>query len=199
MTPARHLASVHLLAGALLVAAPAATRAQGNGNPCAAQSPGGGARSGAPAMATADVKSIDGILGALYDVISGPAGQTRDWNRFRNLFAPGARLIPTVYRPDSLPVLRVMDPEQYIERAAPRLEESGFFEKEVARRTERFCGVAHVFSTYESRRAATDKKPFVRGINSIQLFNDGTRWWIVSVYWESERPTSPLPAKYLKK
>jgi hypothetical protein len=145
-----------------------------------------------------DVVSMESILAALYDVISGPAGQPRDWDRMRALFAPGARLIPTVYRPDSTPRLLVWDLEQYIGTAGPRLEANGFFEREIARRVEKYGGVVHVFSTYESRRRATDEATIARGINSIQLWNDGKRWWVVTVYWESERPTNPIPAAYLK-
>jgi len=145
-----------------------------------------------------DVASLDGIIAALYDVISGPAGQQRNWERMRALFAPGARLIPTVYRADSVPSLRVWDPEQYIVTVGPRLESGGFFEREIARRTERYGGVVQVFSTYESRRAAADPTPFARGINSIQAFFDGKRWWIVTIFWEGERPGNSNPARYLE-
>jgi len=145
-----------------------------------------------------DVASLDAIIAALYDVISGPAGQQRDWNRFRALFAPGARLIPTVYRADSVPSLRVWDPDQYIATVGPRLESGGFFEREIARRTERYGGVVQLFSTYESRRAAADPAPFARGINSIQAFFDGKRWWIVTIFWEGERPGNAIPARYLE-
>ena len=141
---------------------------------------------------------MDAILAALYDVISGPAGQPRDWNRMRSLFVPGARLIPAVYRPDSVPTLRMWDVEQYISTAGPRLESGGFFELEIARRTEQYGGVVHAFSTYESRRAASDPTPFARGINSIQLWFDGKRWWVVTIYWEGERPVNPIPARYLQ-
>lgn len=144
-----------------------------------------------------DVTSMDSILVALYDVISGPAGQKRDWDRMRALFVPGAHLIPAVYRPDSVPSLRMWSVDEYITLVGPRLEEGGFFEREIARQVERYGGVVHVFSTYESRRTAADPKPFVRGINSIQLWNDGLRWWIVNVYWEGERPSNPIPSKYL--
>jgi hypothetical protein len=145
-----------------------------------------------------DVASMEAILAALYDVISGPAGQARDWERMRAMFWPGARLIPAVYRTDSVPTLRVLDLEGYISRAGPQLEQNGFFEREIARRVERYGGVVHVFSTYESRRAASDPAPFARGINSIQLWSDGKRWWIVTIYWEGERTNNPIPAAYLK-
>ncbi|MGI9075936.1 MAG: hypothetical protein ACR2G6_01230 [Gemmatimonadaceae bacterium] len=155
-------------------------------------------RSPARSPRAGDVASQDAILAALYDVISGPAGQKRDWNRMRSLFVPGARLIPAVYRPDSAGSLRMLDVEQYITRAGPGLEASGFFEREIARRTERYGGVTHVFSTYESRRTLADPAPFARGINSIQLFFDGRRWWVVTVFWEGERPSNPIPSSYLK-
>lgn len=145
-----------------------------------------------------DVGSMEAILAAVYESISGPAGQKRDWDRMRSLFVPGARLIPAVYRPDSAPTLRMLEVEQYITTVGPRLEANGFFEREVAHRTERYGGVVHVFSTYESRRLASDPKPFARGINSFQLWYDGKRWWIVTIYWEAERPDNPIPERYLQ-
>jgi hypothetical protein len=145
-----------------------------------------------------DTASLDAILTALYDVISGPAGQKRDWDRMRALFVPGARLIPAVYRPDTTPFLRMLTVDDYITRVGPQLEAGGFFEKEIARRVERYGGVVHVFSTYESRRAAGDPQPFARGINSIQAWHDGKRWWIVTIYWEGERSSNPIPSQYLR-
>ena len=156
------------------------------------------AQAAPPGPRASDVQSMDAILAALYDVISGPIGQARDWDRMRNLFVPGARLIPTVYRPDSVPTLRNLSVEDYITRAGPMLEKNGFFETEIARQVERYGGVVHAFSTYESRHKADDPTPFARGINSIQLFNDGQRWWVVTVFWEGERPDNPIPPKYLK-
>lgn len=146
-----------------------------------------------------DVRSADAIVAALYDVISGPAGQKRDWDRFRSLFSTGARLIPTGRRPDGSPVMRVLTPEEYITGSAPALETNGFFEKEVSQTSESFGGMVHRFSTYESRHTAADSLPFVRGINSIQLVNDGQRWWVVTVLWEGERPNNQIPPKYLRR
>jgi len=144
-----------------------------------------------------DTASPGAIIDALYDVISGPAGQARDWDRFRGLFAIGARLLPAAPRPDgSVPA--ALSPDDYIQRASDSFSKSGFFEQEVARREEAFGTIMHVFSTYESRRAKSDEKPFARGINSIQLMQHGGRWWIVTVMWDQERPENPLPAKYLE-
>ena len=147
----------------------------------------------------ADVSSADAIVAALYDVISGPAGQKRDWDRFRSLFAPGARLIPTGRRQDGTHSMRVLTPEEYLTNSAPVLERNGFFEREISQTSETYGGMVHRFSSYESRHTATDSVPFARGINSIQLVNDGQRWWVVTVLWEGERPDNPIPARYLRK
>src|SRR5207248_535793 len=145
----------------------------------------------------ADVSSADAIVAALYDVISGPAGQKRNWDRFRSLFVPGARLMPSRTKPDGGAEVRVLSPDDYASMSGARLEENGFFEREISRKTDSFGNVMHVFSTYESRRTAADPKPFARGINSIQLLKDGNRWWVVTIYWDSERPGNPIPDKYL--
>ena len=146
-----------------------------------------------------DVKSIDAIIGAAYDVLSGPAGKKRDWNRERSLFYPGARLIPTASVPGRNDVAiepQILDVEGYIARVEPLLQK-GFYETEVARRTEEFGRIAHVWSTYESRHDPSGAAPFMRGINSFQLFNDGKRWWILSIYWQHETADHAIPEKYL--
>jgi hypothetical protein len=158
------------------------------GHPAAAQE--------SPAARAQDVESIDAIIAALYDVISGPAGQARDWPRFHSLFVPGARLIPTFVRENQVRH-RVMTPAEYAASSGPVLEERGFFEREIGRTTERFGNIAHVFSAYDSKRTPDDAEPFARGINSIQLFHDGTRWWVVSIFWDSERAGNPIPPTYL--
>lgn len=152
-----------------------------------------------PAANSADVASVDSIIGAVYDVISGPAGKKRDWDRMRSLFLPGARLIPTGPRQGGGYGSRVLTVDEYIERGSAFLEKEGFFEKEVARVSEQFGQIVHAFSTYESRHTAEDAKAFQRGINSMQLMNDGKRWWIVTIFWQGEDEKTPLPEKYLKK
>ncbi len=144
-----------------------------------------------------DVKSMDAIIAAVYDVISGPAGKSRDWDRFRSLFLPGARLVPTGPRPNGETGIHVMTVEEYVANAGPYLEKNGFFEREIARHTDAFGHIAQAFSTYESRRKPGEA-PFARGINSIQLAYDGQRWWVVTILWDSERSDQPIPEKYLK-
>lgn len=150
-----------------------------------------------PPADPADVESIDAIMEAVYDVISGDAGEARDWDRFRSLFVPGATLSP-VGRPDgNTYVRRAITPAEYVRGSGAYLEQNGFHEVEIHRVTEQYGVIAHAFSTYESRRLATDPEPFARGINSFQLLYDGTRWWVVSIYWLQESPDHPIPAKYL--
>ncbi|HEY8469540.1 MAG TPA: hypothetical protein VIL18_07850 [Longimicrobiales bacterium] len=140
-----------------------------------------------PAARPEDVASVDAILAALYDVISGPAGQARDWDRFRSLFLPGAARLIAVGKDPQTGAKRqlIVDPQGYAERVGPRLERDGFFEREIGRREDRFGNVVHVFSAYESLHTLSDPEPFARGVNSIQLLHDGTRWWIVTVLWDT--------------
>jgi len=150
-----------------------------------------------PAAKPEDVATMDSTVAALYDVISGPAGK-RDWDRFRSLFALGARLIPTGPRPAGEYGARVLTVEDYVQRAGALFEKEGFYEREASRQLERFGNIAHIFSTYESRHAKDDPKPFQRGINSIQLMNDGKRWWVVTIFWQAEDEKNPIPAMYLR-
>lgn len=148
-----------------------------------------------PAAADKDVASLDAIVAALYEVISGPAGQARDWNRLRSLFVPTGRMTPVGVRPDDSAGMRLLQVNDYIASSGPLLVEKGFHERELARRTERFGHIAHVFSTYEGKLDADGH--VMRGINSIQLMHDGKRWWVVSLMWEAENPKLALPAEYL--
>jgi hypothetical protein len=150
-----------------------------------------------PAARPADVATVDGIVAALYDVISGPAGQPRDWDRMRSLFAPEGRLMAVGARPEGVYALRAMTVDDYIARNSKAFATMGFFEREAARSTETFGQIVHVFSTYESRHNRGDAEPFQRGINSIQLYHDGKRWWIVNVLWRAEDASLRLPDRYL--
>lgn len=150
-----------------------------------------------PAANPSDVATLDAILAAVYDSISGAKGKTRNWDRFRSLFIPGARLIPTFKRPAGDFVSRVLTPEEFITSSGKFMEEQGFFEHGIANHVEQFGNIAHAFSVYEGRHDTADAKPFVRGINSIQLMNDGKRWWVVTIFWQAEDAANPLPQKYL--
>src|SRR5215472_4348682 len=151
----------------------------------------------APPQANAsDVDTVEHIVGAVYASISGPAGP-RNWDRFQSLFYPGARLIPSHRDQTGKVTANNLTVDQYAERAKTFFDKEGFYESPVANRTEVWDHIAHVWSTYESRHAKGEN-PFARGINSFQLLYDGSRWWIVTIYWEGEDPGHLLPEKYLK-
>jgi len=145
---------------------------------------------GSPPQTTAanpkDIETMDAVIDCMYAVISGPAGQKRNWDRFRSLFLPGARLILAIVRKGEPPRARILDVEGYIRRTNPIFEKESFWEREISRKTQTSGKIAHALSTYESRRAMKGKA-FQRGVNSIQLFQDGKRWWIATVMWNTER------------
>ena len=156
-----------------------------------------------PKAKMADVSSVGALMAALYDVISGPAGKARDWDRFRSLFLPDGRLgvirHPPLDQTKSIPEDVVfLTPQDYIDRDAPFFQTNGFFERGIANRVEEFGNLVSVWSTYESRHAADDPKPFVRGINSLQIVKAQGRYWIASIIWDDERSGVSLPEKYLK-
>ena len=146
----------------------------------------------APAVDPADVETIDAIIAALYDVISGPAGE-RDWDRFRSLFASGAVLSSMVQRPDGSSPLRVFGVEDFVSRSGAYLRENPFYERESDRALRRFGNIANAMSAYESRRSPDDPEPFARGINTITLVTDGGRWYLVAIAWDEVREGNPLP------
>jgi hypothetical protein len=142
-----------------------------------------------------DVGTLDGLIAAYYDVISGPAGKARQWSRDRTLYIPDIRFVSMSLGKDAKPVARTMSHQQFVDASDKGLQ-AGFYEQEVHRTTERFGNIAHVFSTYESRVKA-DGPVIARGINSIEAFFDGKRWWIASAIWDEERPDNPMPPDYL--
>ncbi|MEQ1588410.1 MAG: hypothetical protein ABL895_21170 [Cyclobacteriaceae bacterium] len=144
-----------------------------------------------------DTRSIESTVQVLYEVISGEPGSTRDWDRFRNLFKPEARLIPTRKDDQGNLTIKAMTPDEYIQLFSSRIS-TGFFERELSRKIEEYGSVVHVFSTYETK----EKKegPVTnRGINSIQLFKDKDRYYVVNIFWCAESMGFELPKKYLTK
>jgi hypothetical protein len=145
------------------------------------------------------VSSLDSIITNLYAVISGEKGEARDWDLMKYLFHPDAKLIPTGKNKEGTINARYMTVEDYIMSSGKWLIENGFYEIELHRRVDQFGPITQVFSTYESFRSKNDTVPFMRGINSIQVLNDGERWWIINIYWSQESKENPIPEVYLPK
>jgi hypothetical protein len=146
---------------------------------------------------TENVLTLDSTINSLYAVISGEKEEKRDWILFKFLFYPDAQLIASGKNDEGKLQVRYMKPDDYIKSSGKWLVENGFFEKEIHRTVDTFGNMTHVFSTYESFRNEQDEVPFMRGINSIQLLNDGKRWWIVNIYWSQETKRNLIPQEYL--
>jgi hypothetical protein len=142
-----------------------------------------------------DVGTPEAIVAAYYASTSGKPGQARDWERFKSLFHPDARLIAARGTAEGGAAAIILSPTDYVEQNKKYFEKAGFIDSEIARRVESFGYVSHVWSTYESRRAA-GAEPYSRGIASIQLLKDGGRWWIINIFWDRERPDNAMPEKY---
>ena len=142
------------------------------------------------------MRSIDAIITTLYESDSKVVDTKTGAERFRSLFLPNARAVSVAMRPDGRAGTRSRTVDEFLEDALQGRPRGGFREREIARTADVFGNIPQVFSTYEARRNASDTTP-TRGINSFQLFFDGTRWWITAVLWDAERPDNPIPAKYL--
>lgn len=150
-----------------------------------------------PVAAPADVESIDAIIQAFYDAPAGAPGEERDWDRFCSLFVPSARLIPARQGDNGTSGAFFLAVADYIAANRTYFEKGGFWDREISRETQEFGNIVHVWSTFESRRRSEDSDPYVRGINSIQLLRDADRYWIIGVFWDFERPQSPIPDEFL--
>lgn len=148
-----------------------------------------------------DVASPESLVAALYEVISGPAEAPRDWERFRGLFLPGARLVMgRRWDPERGPVeegLGIATVDEFVEAAGPIYHENGFWEREVAGRVDRFGNVAHAWSVYETRIGDPKSRPVARGINSVQMVREAGRWRIAHLVWDLELTGQPIPKRYL--
>ena len=141
-----------------------------------------------------DVATLDGIIKAFYDVVSGPAGGRPDRARDHTLHWPGARIGLPQQAPEG-PRLMMMSLDDYHDRFG-QARTTSFYEVELHRQVQRFGMIAHVWSTYgySDRPGGAIQQ---RGINSIQCYWDGTRWWILGWVYDSERAGNPIPAEFL--
>jgi hypothetical protein len=137
----------------------------------------------------ADVSTIDGIVKAFYEVISGKAEEPRQWGRDKTLYVPGARFV-SMKMQNGKPAASIMTHEQFVNSMNSFAVKEGFFEREIGRSVKQFGNIAHVLSAYEWE-TTSDKKERGRGVNSIELYFDGSRWWITSASWDDERAENP--------
>ena len=143
--------------------------------------------------------TIDLTIQSLYDAISGEKGEERDWEFLRYMYHPEAKLIFSGKKKDGSYGSKYVTMDEYIQNSGNWMLENGFYEQEMHRITEQFGQIAHVFTTYQCFHTKEDKEPFMRGINSVQLMYNGTRWMVMSIYFTQESKNNPIPEKYLPK
>ncbi|MCB9192126.1 MAG: hypothetical protein H6602_10715 [Flavobacteriales bacterium] len=136
-------------------------------------------------------KTIDGIVNKGLEIISGEKGKVRDWDVFRNLFTPNATF--AFVEQDTLGTgrYRSFSLEEFVRIGRRGYENNGFLEYELKKTVDEYNGIAHVFQGYYAKGHREEK-----GINSYQLYYDGTRWWITSILWASDENGVPIPAAY---
>lgn len=146
-----------------------------------------------------DVGSIEGIVKASYETISGGVGVPRQWGRDETLFDPNVRFVAVERDPKSGAIVAMITTHQeFVDEADGTIVKEGFTERELAHTVQRFGNVATVLSSYEGKNASTGKV-ITRGVNIFQLYYDGKRWWILSMVWDQETPANPIPAALLPK
>jgi hypothetical protein len=145
-----------------------------------------------------NVSTLDGIMKAYYDVVTVKKGEKVSYERDSLLHIANAHVGSGYIDKQGKQKFSYMTLKEYHRRSDDMLSRDGFDEKEISRKVEHFGSIYHVFSTYESRNVAGG--PVIeRGINSIELFNDGTRFWILAWFFDGERKDNPIPGEYLKK
>src|SRR6476619_2127515 len=140
---------------------------------------------------SADIAAIGTAVSSVYEIISGPPGQKRDFDRMRTMFAPGATM--KAIGPKGL---RGGSVEDYIMRNSAILENEGFTERELGRRVELWGGLATAWSAYDGRTA--NGSFHERGINSFHLVKVDGKWLVASILWQEETPDNPLPRDLIK-
>lgn len=141
-----------------------------------------------------DVSSIDNIVQASYETISGGVGVPRQWSRDRSLYDPNVRFVYTSVNPETKAIMIHSESHQdFVDGSDAFLVKEGFEERELKHVTKRFGNVATVLSSYEGKVAAG--KVITRGVNIFQLYFDGKRWWVLSMVWDQERPDNMLPTE----
>jgi len=143
-----------------------------------------------------DVSTIEGIVKASYETISGGVGVPRQWGRDRTLFAPSVRYISIGKDKAGAVKARTSDYQEYLDESDDFLVKQGFTEVELGQKIERFGNVATVLSSYEGR-VQSSGKVVTRGVNIFSLYYDGKRWWIQTMLWDEESPENPIPAELL--
>lgn len=142
-----------------------------------------------------DVGSVDGIMRAFYEVTNVAPDAPRQWGRDRTLYVPWIRFVALGPGTTGRSSVTVFTHQAFVDATEPLIQK-GFVEREIFRTTRRYGNMVHVDSTYETL-VGVEKPVRGRGVNSLDLYFDGQRWWVASVIWQSEDPAHPIPPELL--
>jgi len=136
--------------------------------------------------------SIQKQLDCFYQIISGRAGEKRNWEEFKQIFIPGALLSSAATKSNENSKSVIWNVDSYIQHLSLFLSANDFFERGYDYKIESTTNIAHVFSKYEARKTKDDSEILKRGINYIRLVKHEEVWKIVSMIWEdkNEKPKS---------
>lgn len=140
------------------------------------------------------VKSVNGILHELLEIISAEKGEVRDLEALRNLFLPEATFSVLSAGPDSARHLETVNLDDFMESLQDEYYENGFEERELGKVVHEFNGIASVFQSFYGKDSEGNE---LRGINSFQLVFMNGRWWIAHTIWTFETEDVKIPSQYL--
>ena len=152
------------------------------------------------AQETPDYTTVDGVMTELYASVTRAPGDPFPWDRLRAVMLPGGIMLPQ--RAQTGGQGRIMDVEEFIEWIDGSWEpvigtanDRGFFERQTNLIVEEFGDVAHALTTYE-KGPYEPRQIIGRGVNSVQLVKRDGRWFVLSITWDEENTSGPLPPKY---
>ncbi len=144
-----------------------------------------------------NVSSVDSIVSSIYQIVSGEKGEERDWELHKTIFHPEARIITNYVDENGEYQIYFLSVDEYMDQYKDYFKNNFLFERDVNREIERFGNMAHVFSTFESYEKSGDSIPYKKGTASIQLYNDGERWYVLNMYYKNESENEKVPERYL--
>ena len=129
-------------------------------------------------------RELDELMALFYRVISFDEGGSPDWESMAGVFSTQARI--TRVTPEAIDHLDLKGFRNMAEEMIEVGAFTSFFEREIARRTERFGNVMHVASAYETKISPDAVDYIERGVNSLQLVHEGGSWKICSLCWDDQ-------------
>jgi len=142
-----------------------------------------------------DVSTINGIMKATYETVSGEAGAKRQWERDLSLHDPNAIYSFRFHDSEGKLQQTTMSINDFHKESFSMVMKTAFYENEINREVRVFGNIAHVWSTYETR-LEKNGPVMRRGINSVQLYYEEGRWWILSWTFDKERADRKIPQTF---